>query len=126
MLFNEQGVARQLFNFFLGDAVVAALFVAHVHGFHRFAAGGFFLVAGKHHLDELAAEVAADDGAVARAQHGLVHVELVRVHRALHHGLAQPVAGGDEHHLVKAAFGVDGEHHARCPQIAAHHALHAR
>jgi hypothetical protein len=54
-----------------------------------------------------------------------VHVELVGVHRALHHGFAEAVGGGDEHHVVEAGFGVHGEHHARGADVGTHHALHA-
>ena len=62
---------------------------------------------------------------LAGFQRWLVHVELVRVHRALHHGLAETVGGGDEHHVVEAGFGVHGEHHAAGAEIAARHALDA-
>ena len=52
-----------------------------------------------------------------------MHVELVRIYRTLHHRFAQAVAGGNEHHIRKTGLGVDGEHHAGCAQIGAHHAL---
>ncbi len=45
-------------------------------------------------------------------QRRLVDVELVRVDGALHHGLAQAVARGDEDHVGEAGLGVDREHHA--------------
>jgi len=63
-------------------------------------------------------------GLLAGLQHRFVDVELVWVHRPLHHGFAQPVAAGDEHHVFEARFGVDGEHHAGRAQVGAHHALH--
>ena len=54
-----------------------------------------------------------------------MHIEFVWVYRALHHGFAQAVGSGDEHHLVEAGFGVHGEHHAGSAAIGAHHTLHA-
>ena len=68
---------------------------------------------------------AADDGELAGGQRRLVHVELVGVDRALHHRLAQAVAGGDEDDVGEAALGVEREHHAGGAQVGAHHALHA-
>ena len=76
-------------------------------------------------MNQLGAQIAANNGSLAGFEHRLVNIELVRVHRALHHCLAQPVAGSDEDHVLKAAFGVDGEHHAGRALVAANHALHA-
>ena len=59
------------------------------------------------------------------AQRRLVDVELVRIDRALHHGLAQAVRGGDEHDIAEARVGVEREHDACGAQVAAHHVLHA-
>ena len=67
--------------------------------------------------------MAANHGAFASGQHGFVHKKLVWIHCALHHCFAQAIAGGDEHHLVKARFGVHGEHHACRSFVGAHHAL---
>ena len=56
------------------------------------------------HLDQLGAEVAADDRrSLPLLEHRLVDVELVRVDGALHHRLAQAVARGDEDDVVEAA-----------------------
>ena len=81
--------------------------------------------AGEFHLQQLGAQAAADHRAFARAQHGFVHVKLVRVDGALHHGFAQAVARGNEHHVRKTRLGVDGEHDPRRTQVRAHHALDA-
>src|SRR3546814_10351117 len=53
-----------------------------VDGLDELARSGFFLGRGKHHLDQLGAEVAADHGLLAGLEHGLVHIELVGVHGA--------------------------------------------
>ncbi len=54
-----------------------------------------------------------------------MHIEFVRVHRALHHGLAQAIGGGDEDRIAEAGFGIQGEEHAGGAGFGAHHALHA-
>ena len=59
-------------------------------------------------------------------QHRLVDIEFIRVHRALHDGFAQPIRGGNKHHVAKTRFGVEREQHPRTRLIRAHHALHAR
>jgi hypothetical protein len=69
--------------------------------------------------------MARDHRRPSGAQGRFVHVELVRVHRALHHRLAESVRGRDEHRVAKAGFGVEREHHAAGADIAAHHALDA-
>ena len=125
VLLDDQRIARQLLDVHIGQRIAVALLGGHVHGFDQAAVGGLFLRTGKHHLDQLAAQAAADHRVVAGLQHRLVHIELVRVDSALHHGLAQAIAAGDEHHIFKARFGVDGEHHAGGAQVRAHHALHA-
>jgi len=53
-----------------------------------------------------------------------VHVELVGVDRALHHGFAQPVGCGDEHHVAETGFGIEREQHAGTGDIRTHHALY--
>ena len=80
---------------------------------------------GEDHLLRLAADRLAQDRRPAGGEVALVDVELVRVHRALHDRLAEPVRGGDEHHLVEARLGVEREHDARRAEVAAHHPLHA-
>ena len=126
MLFDDHRVAGQLLDLIIGQAVAVAQLGGHVGGFDQLARSRFFLRAGEHHLNELGAQVAANHAAIARGQHRLVDIELVRVHGTLHHRLAQTVARGDEHHVFEARLSVDGEHDARRTQIRAHHALHAR
>jgi hypothetical protein len=60
------------------------------------------------------------------AEHRLVHVELVGIHRALHDRLAEAVARRDEDDAVEAGLGVHREHHAGGASVAPDHALHAR
>ena len=114
----------QLLDVGIGQAVAVAQLGGHIHGLDQLAAGGLFFGCGKHHLDQLGAQVAADHRTLASRQHGLVHVKLVGVDGALHHRLTQAVTGGDEHHIFKAGFGVNGEHDAGRTQVGAHHALH--
>ena len=79
----------------------------------------------EHHLERLPAHRLAQDRGPARREVALVDVELVGIHRALHHHLAQAVRRGDEHHAVEARLGVEREQHARRALVAAHHPLHA-
>jgi hypothetical protein len=58
-------------------------------------------------------------------QQRLEHLVLVGIDRALHDVLAQPPGGIDDHHLVEAGLGVDGEHHPGAADVGAHHHLHA-
>ena len=76
------------------------------------------------HADLFRPHGAAHDRRAASGQRRFVDVEFVRVHRALHHHLAQTPRRGDKHHLVKAGFGIDGEHDAGGGQIGADHPLH--
>ena len=77
------------------------------------------------HLDRLGAERAPQDRLVAVAQRRLVDVELVRVHRALHDGLAEAVRRGDEHDVAEARIGIEREHDAARADVAADHVLDA-
>ena len=51
-------------------------------------------------------------------------VKLVRVHRAFYHCFPEAVGRSDKNNLVKAGLGIQREHDARRPDIAAHHLLH--
>jgi hypothetical protein len=126
VLLDDQRVLRQLLHIGVGERVAVAQLGGHVGGLDELARGRLLLGGGEHHLDQLGTQVAADHRLLARLEHGLVHIELVGVHGALHHRLAQAVAAGDEDHVLKAALGVDGEHHTRRAQVGAHHALHTR
>ena len=122
VLLDDGGVAGQLGDLLVGEGKARTLLGRRVDGAHGAALGGGIL---ELHLDELGAQVTADDGVLASGQHGLVDVELVGVDGPLHDGLAQAPAAGDEHHVLETGFGVDGEHHARGAQVAAAHALDA-
>lgn len=50
-------------------------------------------------------------------------VKLIRVNRTLHDHFPKAPCGSDKHHLVKAGFGINGEHHARRCEVGAHHPL---
>ena len=77
------------------------------------------------HLDGLGAEVAPQHRATTGAQGGLVEVELVRVHGALHNGLAEPPGRGDEYGVAEPGVGVEREHYAARAEIGADHVLNA-
>ncbi|KAF5138997.1 hypothetical protein E5D57_002786 [Metarhizium anisopliae] len=79
-----------------------------------------------HHLDGLVAALLVDDRHQAPVdQERLEYLVLVRVDGALDDVLAQPPRRVDEHHLVEAAFRVDGKHDAGAAHVGAHHLLHA-
>jgi len=124
VLLDLHRVARQLQHVLVGEREAMAVGIGNVDGAHRAAACAGLRRRLELHLDELRAQAAADDRELAGRQHGLVHVELVGVHCALHHRLAQAVTGGDEHHVPEARFGVHGEHHAGAAAVRADHALH--
>jgi hypothetical protein len=72
-------------------------------------------LAGIDHLDLFFAEVVLDDRLTGFGvvEEGLEHLIFVGVHGALDDVLAKAPGGVDQHDLVEAGFGVDGEHHAR-------------
>jgi hypothetical protein len=76
-------------------------------------------------LELLGSERLLQDRAEAGGERRLEDRELIRVDRALHDALAQPVGAVDEHGIAKACFGVDREHHTGAGQVRAHHLLHA-
>jgi hypothetical protein len=86
---------------------------------HRAAA------AGVDHAQLLAAERAAENGAIAGAERRLVHVELVGIDRALHDVFAEPVDPGDEHHVAETRLGVQREHDAARGAVGPRHLHHA-
>ncbi len=117
MLFNHQGVLGQLLHIRICQGVAVTQFCRHVGGLDQPTPGCLFFGTGEHHLQEFGAQIAANDGTITRFEHGLVDIELVRVHSTLNHGFTQAVAGGDKHHLIKAGFCVDSEHHTRRAQV---------
>ena len=122
VLLDDQGVARELLHLLVGEGEQHALVGGDVL---EGGAGPRRAAVGVAHGDRLLAHRAAEDGGAPGAQRPLGHVELVGVHRPLHHGLAQPVGAGHEDHLVEAGLGVDGEEHPGGAHVGAHHALHA-
>ena len=80
----------------------------------------------EHHSARLGAEAAPQDRGTSRAERRLEGAELVRVHLSLDERLPEPPGRIDEHDVGEARFGIQGEHHSARPQIATHHALHAR
>jgi hypothetical protein len=76
------------------------------------------------HLDLFRAEVARHDGRKIRVvEERLEDLELVGVHGALHDVLSKTPCPGDQHELVEARLGIDGEHHARGRHVGTHHLL---
>ena len=78
-----------------------------------------------HHAASLFAEFAPHHRRKTLRQQRLVDVELVRIHRALHHRFAQTPGGGDEHHVAESGFRIQREQHAGAGDVRAHHALDA-
>ncbi|MNE80040.1 hypothetical protein D3C80_1765790 [compost metagenome] len=112
----------QPLNFFVGQRETIALLLWHVFNLYLLAV---ILRRCVHHADFLRPEVTTHDSRLAFQQRRFMHVELVRVYRALHHHFTQAEGGSDKHHLVKTGFGIDSEHHAGRRQVRANHALHA-
>ena len=126
MLLDHQRISRQLFHIGVAQRIAVAQLGGHIRGLDQFAASGLLLRSSELHLNQFGTQAAPNHGAFAGLEHRLVHIKFVRVDRALHHGLAEPVARGDEHHLVKTGLGIDGEHDAGRAQVGAHHALNTR
>ncbi len=78
----------------------------------------------EHHALLFGTQTAANDGRETGGELRLVHIEFVRIDRALHHHLAQTVRRSDEHGIAETGFGIQCEHHTGCAQIGTHHALH--
>src|SRR5574338_1420979 len=121
VLLDDHGVTGQLQHVLVGQGELHPVGLGHIH---RPGGTASFLLLGEDHLDQLGAEVAADHRRLALCQGGLVYIELVGVHRALHDRFAQAIGGGDEDHVLETGFGIDGEHHSRSADVRAHHALH--
>ena len=77
--------------------------------------------AGIDHAQLLAAERAAQDGAMAGAEGRLVDVELVGIDGPLHDVLAEPIDPGNEYDVAKAGFGIEREHDTARGTIGPHH-----
>jgi hypothetical protein len=123
VLLDGDRITRQLLHLVILEREALAVLRRDLHLLHRLAGPGLGI---EHHLDRLGAEPAPQDRRLAVGEAQLRDIELVRIHRALHHHLAQAVARRDEHHVAEAGLGVHREHHAGRALVAAHHALHAR
>src|SRR5690606_21815174 len=102
---DDQRLPGQFSHFLVADAEARTVGAVNFHGLDRTPGLGFFAV---DHLDRLAAQVAAQNRRATGLQGRLVHVELVRVDRTLHHGFAQTVGAGDEYHVTEAGLGIQG------------------
>src|SRR5690606_4882570 len=103
VLLDDDGVAGQFNDFFVGQRIAVALGHRYIDGAHGVAGTAIGV---ELHLDQLGANATADDGVLAGGQRRLEDVELVGVDRALHHSFAQAVGRRDEDHVLEAGFGV--------------------
>ena len=119
---DDERITGEFQHILVGEGIALPIGFRHIHG-----KGGLARLLGlrEHHLDHLGTEIAADHRRLSQRQGGLVHIELVGIHRALDHRLAETIAGGDEDHVLEAGLGIDGEQHAGRAGIGAHHALYA-
>src|ERR1700733_11786172 len=122
VLFDDQRLARECHDVGVAAAVTLAIGGRDGYGLHALPGAGRV---GIDHLDGLASPAATHDRQVARAQCGLVYVELIRIDRALYHRLAEAIGCGDEDDVAKAGLGVEREHDAAGAEVAAYHELHA-
>ena len=121
VLLDDQRLAGEVLDLLVGQGQDRLLGGVDGDELGGAADGG---VLGVDHLGGLLADGSLEDRGSAGAQAGLVHVELVGVDRTLDHAFAEPVGGGDEHGLVEAGLGVDGEHDAAGAEVGADHLLH--
>ncbi len=73
----------------------------------------------------LLAQRAPQHGAMTCQEGGLVDVEFVRIHLALHDILAEAISASDEHHIAEARHRVQRDDHAARCHVGAHHLHHA-
>ena len=108
MLLDNHRVTREFENIVVRQGITMAVGLGDIH---RSGAAAGRAGLGEHHLDKLGAQIAADDRPLTLRQGGLMDIELVGIHGALHHRFAQTVTRRDEHHLVETGFGIQGEDH---------------
>ena len=120
MFLNLYGLFCQFLHFFVGQREDVTLFLRYVFDFNLLA-----VLLGRRvdHADFFRPHGAAHDSRAIRRQCRFVHVKLIRVNRTLHDHFTKAPCGSDKHHLVKAGFGINGEHHARRCEVGAHHPL---
>src|SRR5690606_29380100 len=82
VLLDDDRIPGQFDHFVVRQRITVALGHRHVHRAHGAAFGALGI---ELHLDQLGADATADDRIVALLERGLEHIELIRVHGALHH-----------------------------------------
>ena len=119
MVLDQTGPADQRENVVVGQGVAGALGRGH-----RDIPGHFPVTDIVDQFIFLGAQTFLEDGAETLVQGRLEDVVFVRVHRALHDILAEPIGRIDQHGVAEAGLGVDGEHHPGRGEIRPHHALY--
>ena len=109
----------QFFHLLVSDTEQVSLRRIYIHRLNRFVTPLCI-----DHLDHLGADIAAQYRRASRHERWLVHIEFIRVYRALHHHFTQSKAGSDEDGITETTFGIQGEHHATGADIRTHHFLH--
>ena len=82
VLFNDRGKLGQFDHIIVRDGKVTTVFSAHINRANTATALGVGI---KFHLDQLAAQRAANDREIAGGKHGLMNIEFIWVHSALNH-----------------------------------------
>ncbi len=121
VVLDGQRVPGQLLDLGVGEAEQPTLVLLGVDELGRLADRRILRV---DHFDRLRADPALEHRRPTGTQRWLVDVVLVRVHRALHDRLAQPVRRGHEHGVVEPGLGVHREHHPGRADVRTHHLLH--
>src|SRR5918911_4397043 len=119
MVFDDAGPAGELQHLVVTERETLTLRLDDAH----FACA--LVVETVNHLDLLAAETAADDGARAHLQSRLEDDPFIRRRFPRYDGFAQAPRAVNHHRIAKARFRIEREHHARTGQVGAHHRLHA-
>ena len=119
---DNHGLAGEILDLGIGEAEAQPLGFADVDDACGPAVLAFVAI---DHLDGLIADNPAKHRRATGQQGRLVDVELIGVHRTLHHAFAEAVSRGDEDHLIEAGLGVNGEHDAGGAPVTADHLLDA-
>ena len=122
VLFNRHRIACQLQHVLVINTESLLIIHRHRHIASRQAGRGILTV---HHAPCLATQLATNNRCLAIFQRGLEYIKLIRVNRPLHHILSQPPGAVYQHNILKAGFGINGEHHTGGACIGAHHFLYA-
>lgn len=120
VLLDDEGLFRQRHHLLIADAEAAALGLIGVDNLHLTAVTGIVRVG---HLDKLGAEGLAHHRRAPPLEGRLVHIEFIRVDRALHHHLAKTMGAGDKDHVVETGLGIQSKHDAGGGEIGTHHPL---